>query len=105
MHHAMLKKPDSKTYIPNSSIYITFWRRQTLGTEKNQWLPGDGCKRQELLQGGKGKIWGRSYGTALYFGCGESMTVCLSQLPELYNKRGKFSIYKMHLNFKYGEKQ
>lgn len=51
---------------------------QTLGTEKNQWLPGAGYKRQELLQGGKGKGWGRSYGTALYLDSGESMTMCLS---------------------------
>ena len=44
--YAKRKKPDTKSYILYGLTYMTFWKRQTVGTE--QWLPGVGGKGRSL---------------------------------------------------------
>lgn len=74
MQEAIFKNLHTKFF----HLYNILEKAKSRDRKTNQWLPGVGCKRQALLQEGKGKIWGKSYGTALCFDCGESMTVCLS---------------------------
>lgn len=88
MHYAKWQMPDSKSYLPYDSVYITDLKRRNYRDIKQ-------ISSYQGLDGGR-KGWIKSlrrnlkdYATILYLSCGSDYTtICLSKYKELYTKRG-----------------
>ena len=83
------------------SIYVTFKKGKTIGTEKDQWWPGvdkDGVGGAVICKGVQGDL--RADATLLCVDHGGSYQIyAFIKLVKLYIRNGKFYVSKICLSF------
>lgn len=89
----MWKKLNSKSYIWNTSIYITFWKRQNSRDRKKSMVAGGWVEEVgNSTKGHKGNLGGDE--TVVYLNCGDATTVCHNS-QNCTIKRVNFDICKI----------
>lgn len=98
MYHAMCKKPNSKSYIWNISMYIEFWKRENSRDRKKI----NGCQGLHIRVGITTKAHRGRLGEVLYLYGGDSMAVCYNS-QDCTIKRVNFIACKIHVHNKMGK--